>query len=203
MRNDCWSAAKEKPLGLFSACLPSFPRAVTKQQPSACTGFRGAAGKRLMDRRSAKDFSRPGLQIAQNILRITGLLSNVVHSSHEHLARDSCWIGLPGFLHSVAVDPARDVTWLSATQGLTGCWELCWYLTKLGLISKRRDHATCRVSEHKADLSPFSACSWSNSSSFNFCCVLLQVLLVPSAKTPPASPCIARAMTMQAPSLRS
>lgn len=145
---------------ILSACLPFFPRAVTKQQPSASSGFRGAAEKRVMDRRRAKDFGRPGLQTAQNIPKITGLPSTIVHSSHGCLAWYSCWIGLPGFLHSVAVGPAKDVTWLSATQGFTGCWELCWYLTcKLELISKSKDHANCRVSEHKAALSPFSACS--------------------------------------------
>lgn len=84
--------------------LSSLPRAVTKQQPSACSGFRGAAEKRVMDRRRAKDFSRPGLQVAQNLPMITGLPSPVMYSSHGYLAWYSCWIGLPGFLHSVAED---------------------------------------------------------------------------------------------------
>jgi len=97
---------------ILSACLPSFPRAVTKQQPSAWAGFRGAAEKRVTDRRRATDFSRPGLQTAQNIPGITGLPSAIVHSSHGCLAWYSCWIRLPEFLCSVAVDPAKDVTWL-------------------------------------------------------------------------------------------
>lgn len=145
---------------ILSACLPSCPRAVTEQQPSAFPGFRGAAEKRAMDRGRAKDFSRPGLQTIQNIPRITGLLCTIVCSSHGCLAWYSCWIRLPGFLHSGAADFAKDVAWLSATQGFTGYQGLCRYLTcELELISKRKDHATCRVSEHKTALSAFSACS--------------------------------------------
>lgn len=61
------------------------------------------------------------------------------------------WIRLLRFLHSVAVDPARDVTWLSATWVFTSCWEVCWYLTcKLQLSSRRKDHAASRVLEHKS-----------------------------------------------------
>lgn len=65
---------------IVSACQLSFPRAVTEQQPSGRAGFRGAAEKRVMDRRRAKDFIRPGLQMAQNISRITGVPSTTVDS---------------------------------------------------------------------------------------------------------------------------
>lgn len=82
VRNRCWSAAKEQPLGLFSllACILS----------NGCF-FAAAFSLRWgcrekSDGQEGKGFQQTQLQVTQNIPMITGLLSSTVSCSHGYPA---------------------------------------------------------------------------------------------------------------------
>ena len=160
---------------ILSACLPPFPRVVTKQQPSACIGFRGAAEKREMGQKEGKGFQQ------------TWAADGSEHAQDNWTSEHHCVL-LPWM--SGLVQLLDWATWILAFSGSKSCQRcdmavshpgLHWLL---GAVLVSNLHAGA----HQQEKGPFHLQSLRAQSCFvSFLCLLLeqqlqlQLLLSPTA----------------------